>query len=534
MAKLNYHQLVSSYKKAASAGRFLDAIRFLNALVTKAPLNLDWIRLRAECHLKLENYPEALVDLAKVVEKQPENEDCLVNFGATLIRCNRYDHAREILEYVIELNPQSIGPYINLSQVYGHLDLPQEQLHVAMKAVQINPLNAMAYNNLGSVLSALEMKSEAREALLTAVALDGNLTTAKLNIALINMELGFVAEAIADFEQLLESPIPTQNEKDIIRFNSSFAYLKSGQLEKGWLNYEYGFGLVISHKSQRGNGKFPEPKWRGESLSGGSLFVLREQGLGDEILFSNCFNDLEELDGKVTIQCDPRLVPIFQRTYPNINFIDDEQKPVTPDLLTGYSYITAMGSLPGQFRKKLDDFNRPIKLLQPLPELVLKFKERLAQYSNKKLIGLAWRTGLMLTSRVGDATVLTDWGPLLSREDLQFVSLMWGDGELEIQEAENKYGIKILRWVDLDLKNDIESILALMKNLDAVISVSSAPFAMASFSGVKTFLLTPEFWQLLGQKDFHPWSKFITPIVIDNNEHLLSKLDSLGQMIDKL
>jgi hypothetical protein len=57
---------------------------------------------------------------------------------------------------------------------------------------------------------------------------------------------------------------------------------------------------------------------------------------------------------------------------------------------------------------------------------------------------------------------------------------------------------------------------------------------MASFSGVKTFLLTPEFWQLLGQKDFHPWSKFITPIVIDNNEHLLSKLDSLGQMIDKL
>ena len=534
MAKLNHHQLISKYKKAASGNRLTEAIRLLNELVIKEPLNLDWVKLRAECHLRLEHYSEALIDYAKVIEKQPENEDCLVNFGAVLIRCNRYEHAREILEYTIELNPSNIGPYINLSQVYDQLNLPKEQLNVAMKAVQLNPLNAMAYNNLGSVFSALDMKIEAREAYLTAIALDNNLIMAKFNIALINMELGLIEDALLAFEQLLESPKPTQNEKDFIRFNASIAYLKSGQLEKGWLNYEYGFGLTISHKAQRGSGKFPEPKWRGENLSGGSLFVLREQGVGDEILFSNCFVDLEELEGKVVVQCDPRLVKIFQRTYPSIVFIPDEQKHVAFDSLTKYTYISAMGSLPGHFRKTIDDFNRPIKLLQPLPDLVFEFKKRLSPYADKKLIGLAWRTGLLLASRSGDATALSDWGTLLRKPDLQFVSLMWGDGEAEIQEAESKFGIKILRWSDLDLKDDFESVLGLMQNLDAVISVSSTPYALSSFSGVKTFLLTPDLWQLLGQKDYHPWSSFITPIVIERNAHLLSKLETLEKMLDSL
>ena len=111
---------------------------------------------------------------------------------------------------------------------------------------------------------------------------------------------------------------------------------------------------------------------------------------------------------------------------------------------------------------------------------------------------------------------------------------MWGDGENEIQEAENKFGIKILRWNDLDLKNDFESVLALMQNLDAVVSVSSTPYAISSFSGIKTFLLTPDLWQLFGQKNYHPWNKFITPIVIEPNAHLLSKLDILESMLKKL
>jgi ADP-heptose:LPS heptosyltransferase len=141
---------------------------------------------------------------------------------------------------------------------------------------------------------------------------------------------------------------------------------------------------------------------------------------------------------------------------------------------------------------------------------------------------------LLLANRTGDATALTDWEPLLCKPNLQFVNLMWGDGEAEIQKAENKFGIKILRWNDLDLKNDFESILALMQNLDAVVSVSSTPYALSSFSGIKTFLLTPNLWQLLGQKETHPWNKFITPIVIENNKHLLSKLNMLEAMLEAL
>jgi len=534
MSKLNYQQLISKYRKTAKSNRLIEAIQLLNELVRREPLNLEWIKRRAECHIRLEQYPEALVDYAKVVEKEPENEDFLINFGAALIRCNQYDHAREILLYVTELNPKNIGSYINLSQVYDQLGLPEEQLRVAMKAVQISPVNAMAYNNLGSVFSLLDMKNEAREAFLTAIALDGNLIMAQFNIALIDFDMGLNQKAIEAFEVLLNSNKPTKNEKDFIRFTASFAYFKAGLLEKGWLNYEYGFGLKISHKSPRGNGNFLKPKWDGMDLGGGGLFILREQGVTDEILFSNCFAELECIDGNVTIQCDARLFSIFQRTYPKIKFVPDTQEILTNAFLSKFKYFSAIGSVPGIFRKKIEDFNRPTKLLEPLPKLFDDFKNRMHHCKNKKLIGICWRSGLLSVGRNTDATVLTDWGLLLREKNYQFVNLMWSECEEEMQEAENKFGIKILRWQDIDMKNDFESVLAIIKNLDAVVTISSSPYVLSSFAGVKTMLLTPDLWPLMGQKKSHPWSKFITPFVQESNEHILKKLDLVIEELDSL
>jgi hypothetical protein len=46
------------------------------------------------------------------------------------------------------------------------------------------------------------------------------------------------------------------------------------------------------------------------------LLVYAEQGLGDQIMFASCLPDLLPQVGGCVVECAPRLVPIFRRSFP--------------------------------------------------------------------------------------------------------------------------------------------------------------------------------------------------------------------------
>ena len=148
-------------------------------------------------------------------------------------------------------------------------------------------------------------------------------------------------------------------------------------------------------------------------------------------------------------------------------------------------------------------------------------------------MGICWRSGFLDITRNEGYSVLTDWQDLLTQPNMVFVNLQYGDCEAELLEAEQKFGIKILRWNDTDLKNDLERVIALMNNLDAVVSVNSAPFALGGASGVNTFMLTAEgLWTMFGQKEKFPWYKSVTPITYRiSDEHVLKGLKIVAKSI---
>ena len=49
--------------------------------------------------------------------------------------------------------------------------------------------------------------------------------------------------------------------------------------------------------------------------------VLSEQGIGDVIFYSGMLNDLQPLVDKMTVCIDSRLVPLYQRSFKQIEFI---------------------------------------------------------------------------------------------------------------------------------------------------------------------------------------------------------------------
>ncbi|MBV5280783.1 MAG: hypothetical protein J0651_06035, partial [Actinobacteria bacterium] len=73
-------------EKAMANGSFLRAIELLDDLLKVHPDEKNYLMMRGEAHLRLENYEAGLVDFAKVVEVDNKNITALVNFAAALIR----------------------------------------------------------------------------------------------------------------------------------------------------------------------------------------------------------------------------------------------------------------------------------------------------------------------------------------------------------------------------------------------------------------------------------------------------------------
>jgi len=540
MQKKNRNQLISIANKAFATSQYLKAIEALTELNAREPLKIEWFEKRGIAYLHLEMFSKGLSDIAKVVQAEPNNQSALSNFGVALLKTNKYQHARQILEYLLELNPNSYDACINLGTVYQMLSMPTEQIKVAIRAVEINPKSATAYNNLATAFGDRGMLVESLETLLIAKTVDPNFLPTLVNLAHTYFRQGNNLQAINAYEHILSIKNVTPSIFNYVRFSCAYAYLNEGYLDKGWDFYESGFGLSIGgHFVNRSLMPFPEPKWRGEDLSGKTLFVLREQGLGDELMFSTCFADLERLKASVVVKCEPRLVNIFQRTYPSLEFIPDNGlEGGIPKIYKNKTidYSIAIGSLPGIFRRKIEDFNLPTKNLIPDEELLKEYKTRLVPYAEKKLVGICWRSGFLDITRNEGYSVLTDWQDLLTQPNMVFVNLQYGDCEAELLEAEQKFGIRILRWNDTDLKNDLERVIALMNNLDAVVSVNSAPFALGGASGVNTLLLTAEgLWTMIGQRDKFPWYKSVNPITYRISDgHVLNGLKVAVKFICEL
>lgn len=139
-----------------------------------------------------------------------------------------------------------------------------------------------------------------------------------------------------------------------------------------WLGWEYrsDWSKAIHE------GRTPLPLWDGRSKV--KLWVIAEEGIGDEIMAASCFDDLFAVNPDTVVECDARLLPVYRRTWgdrftPRVNEWSARQGTVIPllDLLP-------------MFRKSPADCpGRPY--LKPDPERRAYWREVLGGY-----IGVAW------------------------------------------------------------------------------------------------------------------------------------------------
>jgi len=142
----------------------------------------------------------------------------------------------------------------------------------------------------------------------------------------------------------------TAKSADEVTFESLKAF-KSGRWDLGWKLYSYRERLFFG---ETGRSALGLPIWRGQPLKGKTLVLTFEQALGEQILFASMLPDLIAQGAKLTVEVDKRLIPLFSRSFPSVNFVP-WQYPWHPDVYKG-DYYTFMGNPGGRLRVTKEQF----------------------------------------------------------------------------------------------------------------------------------------------------------------------------------
>lgn len=361
-----------------------------------------------------------------------------------------------------------------------------------LKAINLNEYDKNAYNNLGYLLRTRGMLSEA--------------------------------------EMYMRRAIENESASQELKYNLSLCLLAQGKLEEGWELYENRWGTEAQKKKP-----YDFKEWSGDDLGGNSLFVYSEQGIGDEILFSSCFADLIDSGHNLLIECDPRLVGLFGRSFPGVKFIGKTSKEQTLKILSEHNieFQCAAGSLPFHFRKKLSDFSlQENGCLVADENKVLYWKRKLDKYKDKTKVGFSWKSGFTGFGRVAPAE-LHYWARLLKDSDSQFVNLQYGDVEEDIAYIRQKLGQDIIVFPQLDLFHDIDEMAALICALDVVVSIGNVTSVLAGALGkniirVRSVRNAEPF--CFGQ-NYYPWFPSMNLVYMGDNE-VDDALSKLSEIVD--
>lgn len=410
----------------------------------------------------------------------------------------------------------------------GKLAVMRSDLAMAEKmflsALKVEPRNAEALSALGLVWQHIGDVQDAWKCYYEALKIDPNNVSAINNCGWLQDASGYREAARRAYERCLELKPGWATATGNLAAN----LLRAGEYARGFDLLDARFHTQPRITYQRHYLNPPIPFWTGGDLPT-KLGIWTEQGLGDEILYYTLLPQLLSLGVKVIAEADARLLPALRRSFPEQQFEtrlreqDFELASVknklgmSPFVLGGCSHHIAAGSLPAILRRTAESFRgQPKQLLYADPERADRYLSLLSVQSNKKNVAIAWRSFQPNINKfTGDtkSASLAAFEPLGRREDIQLITVQYGDVRDEINAFQFPLGI----MDDLDLREDVDGILALIDACDAVVTTSQVAAHFGGALGKSTYVLQIQpssnhyYWESRdGKCDWYPSVRIVT------------------------
>ena len=473
------------------------------------------------------DFDRAHTHFIQALAADPADVDSLIGLATAHAQQGEMPEARALLEKALELSPEHPAAHDILGNVLREQGRLAEAIESYERALAAEPRRASALSNQALCLRDLGRFNAAIEQLKHAVELNPSDVTVRSNLAALLFDVGDFDPAMAHVDTILrEQPnhAPT-------RMTRALALLRHGDFANGWPDYEWRDHDVAS-------AAYPYTVWDGTRLDDQStLLVCAEQGLGDQIMFASCIPDLLALAPRCVIECDPRLVRLFARSFPAAHVYAHRKKATQPWLADRIvpSAKTWIGSLPLRFRSTPGDFSgRGGPYLTADSAKTATWKERLDALGPGLKIGVSWRGGVPTTRRALRSVDLAQWHYLLQLPGIHWISLQYGECRDELAKAEQLTGAHIAHWEDAIA--DYDETAALVCALDLVISVQTAVVHLAGALGKHVWVLVPRMaeWRYGESARTMPWYPLVRLFRQTSSEGWDDVVSEIGQQVCSL
>jgi tetratricopeptide (TPR) repeat protein len=276
-------------------------------------------------------------------------------------------------------------------------------------------------------------------------------------------------------------------------FFRSLSSLVTGDLERGWIEYEWRRKTSAARITSR---EFSQPLWLGEDdIAGKTVLLHSEQGFGDTIQFCRYARLVAARGAQVVLEVEAPLQELLTGLAGTARVIA-KGSPL-PD----FDFQCPLPSLPLAFKTKLETIPWSPSYLRAPERALLNWDIRLGT-KRRPRIGLAW-AGNPKHLRDRERSIgLCHLVPLLDL-DATFVSL-----QKEVRAADAEVLEKNANIVHFgEALQDFSDTAALISHLDLVISVDTSIAHLAGALGKPVWVLlthVPD-WRWLLDRDDSPW-----------------------------
>lgn len=335
------------------------------------------------------------------------------------------------------------------------------------------------HNNYAILLHKMDRHREAAEQYQLALQCDPRYHQAQYGLITVLAHLNQLDQA----EQLARDYLIKVPDDSRCQNALGMLLLRKGQFEEGWQYYRARYAETNPDKFFK-LPDFPFRYWNGEDLSGKTILIQREQGLGDEIQFCRYVTRLkqEKHAEKVILVCRENLIPLFS-TLPNIDLLLTSWNDAKPAV----DYWCMLLDLPQHFISAEDPFisARPYLSAPPAEQSRWNLPEGRPQSLK---VAVVWRGSPdHLNDRHRSLPSLTTLKPLWANHAIQWVSLQKGAGEQEALHPAADQPVIALGH----LLNNFSDTAAVIEQMDLIITVDTSVAHLAGAMGKTCWVMLP-------------------------------------------
>ena len=435
---------------------------------------------------------QAVASYRHALEIEPDHIRVLCNLGLTLQALGKPAEAAGCYEQALRRDPAEAILHFNLSNALRELGQHETAAEHYRSAIRLKPDYAEAYINLGSTLIKLTQLGEAVTSYRRALEVRPAYAAAHYGLANLLRRTGRLAEAIEHYRRVVEIEPSHAN----AHFNLATSLLAQGEFRAGWQEYIWHW-----HRDESTFHAFEPTSWELGDLHGRRVFLLAEQGLGDELFFLRFAQQLKQRGASEIVYQPGRKiasllvhVPLFDR------LAGTDERPTSGDL------VYSIGDLPRLLGMERGDQIPAAFALTPLSEQLDAMRRRLTELGPPPYVGVTWRAGMPDRElRLFKECPLPDLARVLRQVPGTVLVLQRQPAEGEI----GAFARELNRPAhDLSaLNDDLEQMLALLSLIDEYVGVSNTNMHLRAGVGktARVLVPAPPEWRWMAEGKESPW-----------------------------